>query len=151
MSYPKLILSRLPDIPGQPTRGNFMWENPKGIILPLGIRCLELPWLNNAPRKSCIPEGEYAGRYTMSSRFGRMMWAIEGVPARSGIRIHAGNYAGAKLSDSLGCPLPCMAWADINKDGVVDGTSSKQATELLEQRLEPYQKSGLTIIVTREA
>ena len=83
----------------------------------------------------------------MSSWFHVMMWEVTGVPDRSGIRIHAGNYAGPHLTDSHGCILPCEQWADINHDGVMDGTGSKLALAFLEQKLSPFQTSGIELDV----
>ena len=69
---------------------------------------LELPDRGNAPGISCIPEGVYTVRWTLSPRLKRYTYEIMGVPGRAGIRIHSGNFAGAKpmfLTHSLGCPL----------------------------------------------
>jgi hypothetical protein len=76
-----------------------------------------------------------------------MMWEVLAVPGRAGIRIHSGNYAGDKLSDSLGCILPCLKWADINADGVIDGTGSKAAMAMLEDELRPFEKTGINLVV----
>ncbi len=146
---PKLILQRMPAEAGQPTRGSFMWEDDGKVVRHLNIRCLELPWHNNAPQISCIPEGTYRMTYTMSNRFKVMMWGLNGVPDRAGVRIHSGNYAGDKLSDSEGCILPCGQWADINKDGVIDGTGSKDALAALLKVLAPYQGTGIDVRVVR--
>lgn len=147
MTYPRLILQRRPFEEGQPTRGSFLWESAAGVMRHLMVRSLELPWHNNAPRISCIPAGAYPMKWTFSPTFNRMMWLVEDVPGRTGIRIHSGNYAGDKVSDSLGCILPCVQWADINGDGVLDGTASKVATATLEQHLSKYQDSGITLVV----
>lgn len=146
---PRLILLRRPIIVGQPTQGSWLWENPKGSIRHLGIRCLELPWHDNAPQTSCIPIGEYVMEYTLSSRFHEMMWAVKDVKDRAGIRIHAGNYAGDKLTNSEGCLLPCLQWADINGDGVIDGTASKRALAMLAQQLKPYEATGIRLSIQR--
>ncbi len=144
---PKLILMRRTQVPGQPTQGSFLWEDGKHVVVHTFIRCLELEWRDNAPQVSCIPPGEYQLKWTLSNRFKRHTWQIMDVPDRSGIRIHSGNYAGAKLSDSLGCPLPCMQWSDINHDGVVDGVRSKEALAKLEDLLKPFEETGLEISV----
>jgi hypothetical protein len=52
-----------------------------------------LPWRDNKPKRSCIPEGTYHVRMRNSPRFGRV-YEITGVPGRSDILIHAGNFAG---------------------------------------------------------
>jgi len=69
---------------------------------------LELPWLNNMPGISCIPEGIYTVRWTRSPRLKKFTYEILGVVNRAGIRIHGGNLAGRKpkyITHSLGCPL----------------------------------------------
>lgn len=66
----------------------------------------ELPWINNAPRISCIPdaawnlehkyclpEGEYEVKMRKSPKFGWVYW-ISNVPMRSLCLIHAANLAG---------------------------------------------------------
>ena len=137
----------MPAEAGQPTRGSFLWEDDGGVVRHTFIRCLELQWLDNAPQVSCIPTGDYKLKWTLSNRFKRHMWQVMDVPGRAGIRIHSGNYAGDKLSDSLGCPLPCLQWADINKDGVIDGVRSKDALSQLEALLKPFEGTGLEISI----
>lgn len=69
---------------------------------------LELPDLNNLPRVSCIPVGEYIVKWTYSPRFKRHTYEIMNVRGRGGIRIHSGNFAGhynKYRSHSQGCPL----------------------------------------------
>lgn len=54
----------------------------------------ELPWKDNAPNVSCIPEGKYVVNWTFSPSFKKHTYQIMNVPFRSGIRIHSGNYCG---------------------------------------------------------
>lgn len=67
---------------------------------------IELPWRNNARRKSCIPPGRYLCVLTRSPRFGEV-YTVLGVPGRDSILIHSANIAGdVELgygSDLLGC------------------------------------------------
>jgi hypothetical protein len=71
-----------------------------GHLSGLGIFTLELPWLENKKAISCIPVGEYLMMWGWSPRFRRNYWRI-GVPGRTGILIHKGNY----LKDTSGCIL----------------------------------------------
>ncbi len=62
---------------------------------------VELRWLNNMPRMSCIPEGEYQMRIVVHKRFGPV-YRLQDVPGRQGILIHAANAP----SQLLGCIAP---------------------------------------------
>lgn len=68
----------------------------------------ELPWRDNTPGKSCIPEGEYRCVWGPSPRFGHA-FEVTGVPGRSRVLIHNGNYCGdvdkGFRSHVLGCVL----------------------------------------------
>jgi hypothetical protein len=63
---------------------------------------IELPWLNNAKKVSCIPEGEYFLRKRYSKKF---RWHIEvaDVENRSFILFHPANNAQKELN---GCIAP---------------------------------------------
>lgn len=63
---------------------------------PEGFHCysLELPWRDNKRSISCVPRGVYVVNWTWSPRFKRMMYLLEGVENRSGIREHSANLAG---------------------------------------------------------
>ena len=87
---------------------------------------LELPWLDNKKRISCIPEGEYIAVKHSSPKYSECFW-IQDVPNRSEILIHRGNY----YTDVLGCILIGKDLSDINKDGCLDVTSSKKAIKEL--------------------
>lgn len=62
---------------------------------------LELPWRDNRHGVSCIPLGEYRVMLSLSTRFGRELPRLIGVPGRVGILIHAGNTD----HDTSGCIL----------------------------------------------
>ena len=53
----------------------------------------ELPWRDNRTNMSCIPAGEYTCVPFRSKRFGRV-FHVQGVPGRTAVLIHSGNYAG---------------------------------------------------------
>lgn len=63
---------------------------------------IELPWKNNDPKVSCIPEGDYFIRKRYSNRF---QWHLEliAVSGRSLILFHPANCA---LSELQGCIAP---------------------------------------------
>ena len=152
-SSPRLHLWRRPFVEGQPTLGSFLMEVHRSVMRHTFVRSIELPWMNNAPKVSCIPPGEpgaeavYSMRFTMSKRFGKKLWEVMDVEGRSGIRIHTGNYSGPEVSDSLGCILPVRQWTDLNKDGVIDGSGSKEAIAMLHEELRPYEATGIDLVV----
>ena len=67
-------------------------------VVETGFTCytVELPWLDNARGKSCIPEGIYDATYMARSASGKFkeVYHLHEVEGRSGILLHAGNYAG---------------------------------------------------------
>ena len=76
--------------------------------------CLERPWLNNAPQKSCIPFGVYTCKRVKSPKFGDT-FEVMGVPGRSHILFHQGNIP----EDSLGCILVGERFDPVNgKHGI---------------------------------
>ena len=83
---------------------------------------IELPWLQNKRRISCIPEGEYVLQKRFSPKF---KWHIhlKNVPGRDFILIHPANDAKKEL---LGCIAPVTKHTGIGK-----GSSSRIALEKL--------------------
>jgi hypothetical protein len=79
---------------------------------------IELPWLDNEPLVSCIPEG----RYVLVKRYSRKFChhlLVKDVPGRALILIHAANDAQAELK---GCIAPVSYLTAEGK-----GTYSKRA------------------------
>lgn len=71
-------------------QGTFGKIHANGLVLFTG----ELPWRENKPNVSCIPEGIYPCAWTLSPRFRRFMYQVGAVPARAGIRKHSANFMG---------------------------------------------------------
>jgi hypothetical protein len=94
------------------------------ILMPSGktFHSLELPWRKNASRVSCIPKGTYEAVKRTSEKYGEHFHVLN-VPGRDFILIHQGNF----YTQILGCILPGKGLSDVNKDGRLDVTSSKQA------------------------
>jgi len=76
------------------------------------FRSLELPDRDNQTNVSRIPAGEYDVEYVKTRRPFSGRWFsywIKGVPGRSGILVHSGNWAGDTVkglrSNSWGCIL----------------------------------------------
>lgn len=83
-------------------------------------KTLELAWNNNNNRISCIPKGEYKVVRRKSAKYGNH-FHITNVPKRDFILIHNANYH----YQLLGCIAVGFAHIDINKDGFLDVTQSK--------------------------
>ena len=83
---------------------------------------IELPWLGNQKRISCIPEGEYVLQKRFSPKF---QWHLHlrNVPGRDLILIHPANDAKKEL---LGCIAPVTIQTGIGK-----GSGSRIALEKL--------------------
>lgn len=103
---------------------------------------LELPNKDNQRRISCIPEGVYKARKHNSPKHGLSLW-LQDVPNRSEILIHKGNYH----TDILGCIIIGSDLADINKDGYLDVTNSKNSIKKLMSMLEDVD--GIMIDIKR--
>lgn len=61
---------------------------------------LELPWKSNAKNISCIPAGMYRAQMIWNKNY-NYHFTISGVPNRSAILMHVGNY----VTDTQGCIL----------------------------------------------
>jgi len=83
---------------------------------------LELPWKDNAPQVSCIPEGIYQVRTRRTDKFG-LHYHVQDVPARDWILFHPGNF----VSQLRGCIIPGFRLTNLNKDGIPDIADSKAA------------------------
>ena len=83
---------------------------------------IELHWLENQKRISCIPEGEYILQKRFSPKFKRHLHLIN-VPGRDLILIHPANDAKKEL---LGCIAPVSKHTGIGK-----GSNSRKALEKL--------------------
>lgn len=78
------------------------------------IYTLELPWKDNRPNISCIPTGVYRGGPHNGARF-KDVFALQDVPGRAAILIHAGN----RTADIQGCILPGMAAGTMHNEPAV--------------------------------
>jgi len=117
----KTILTRLTD-DGKQTLGQF--QAFSGISKVFECKTLELPWLDNSKQISCIPAGTYQVRKHNSPTFGKV-FHVTGVPGRSEILIHKGNFN----KDTKGCILVGKDFIDINTDGTTDITQSGATLE----------------------
>lgn len=103
---------------------------------------LERGWQENKSRVSCIPEGEYNLVYEYSDRFKEKLWEIKGVPGRSECKFHSANY----WNQLNGCIALGVSPKDINNDGYIDVTSSRNTLDKFEGVLNNFNKVELNII-----
>ena len=94
-------------------------------------KTLELPWRENEPFISCIPEGTYKVIPRDSTTYGNH-WHVQDVTGRSLILIHAGNYH----RDTEGCIIVGREILDIDGDGHRDVTSSRKTMRELNNVLQ---------------
>ena len=83
---------------------------------------LELPWLDNKPNISCIPEGLHDVKKRMSPSKGYEVIEYVNIKGRTYIQIHIGNFT----SQILGCQLTGDGVKDVNGDGILDVTNSEK-------------------------
>ena len=101
-------------------------------------KTVELPWRDNRPRVSCIPEGKYKLRKRTSPKF-KEHFEVMDVKDRRFILFHPGNDAGKELR---GCIAPVMIHTGEGK-----GSFSKIALERMKDRLYPLMDNGHTVIL----
>lgn len=123
----KIVTLKRENDDGKETLGSFSCESFKCISL-------ELPWKKNKNSISCIPIGNYVCKYTKSNRLSTLKgedfftYEVFNVKDRAGIRIHSCNY----FSDLLGCIGLGVTKIDINKDGELDITGSRDTIKTFE-------------------
>jgi len=108
-----------------------------------GFSCftLELPWRLNEQNVSCYPSGEYRYEKRFSPSKKSMVIELIGVPNRTYIQIHAGNFT----HQILGCTLVGSSIQFLDGDTIPDvGDSGRQMEKLLK-----YAPDSGTIKVTR--
>ena len=89
---------------------------------------LELPYEYNLTSISCVNKGVYQVTHRYSEKYKNHL-ILNDVPNRRYILIHYGNYN----TDTEGCILVGSRFAQINKDSLLDITSSRRTlSELLE-------------------
>ena len=89
---------------------------------------IELPWKNNLPQVSCIPEGRYELEKRFSLKFGAHLQVMN-VPGRELILIHPANVA---LEELKGCIAPVLVLTGEGR-----GERSCAALSILKERVFP--------------
>jgi hypothetical protein len=116
------------------TLGTAMWFNDMDSLVGV-CNTLELPWVDNQNRISCIPPGDYNCTLVDSPHFGPKgfyhVTELDGseVKGRQAIGVHRGNYN----SDVLGCILVGTSYSDLNADKELDIQNSSDTFAKLVQ------------------
>jgi hypothetical protein len=100
---------------------------------------IELPWLDNKKRISCIPEGRYELTKRYSARFGWHL-LVNSVVNRTYILIHAYNDA---LKESKGCIAPVSICTGEGK-----GNNSRLSLKKLLAITYPVLEKGNKVFIT---
>jgi hypothetical protein len=105
-----------------------------------GLIChtIELPWLDNKPRLSCIPEGRYQVVQRYSQKFGFHLHILD-VVGRSFILIHPANNAQTELA---GCIAPVTS---LSGHGL--GSASVLARDRLHGFIVPPMQEGFKVYI----
>lgn len=93
----------------------------------LMFKMLELPDKGNQQNISCIPEGSYFAKKRISPGKGYQVIEYIGVPNRTFIQIHCGNYT----RQLLGCQLAGEEFIDLDGDGIPDITNTERTLKTL--------------------
>ncbi|WP_375587480.1 DUF5675 family protein [Flagellimonas aurea] len=136
MSYSNLkaVINRLPDNDETQTLGHFILYD--GVKTVMDCKSLELPDRDNQRNISRVPSGKYNCTNRYSSKYGHH-FLLNDVEGRSLILIHLGNYK----TDTRGCILLGTRFSDIDKDGHLDVTNSRNTMA----RLLSFAPDGFTL------
>jgi hypothetical protein len=91
---------------------------------------IELPWLDNLPQHSCIPEGRYELKKRCSNKFGQHL-LVEPVEGRALILIHPANDA---LKELRGCIAPVSILTGPGK-GILSRNAFHKVADLVYKAL----------------
>lgn len=92
------------------------------------FKTLEKPDEGNEQDISRIPAGFYLVKLLQSSpSFNYPHYWITNVEGRTGVKFHRGNF----YNQIQGCILPGYDFHDLNRDGLLDVTSSTKALEVM--------------------
>lgn len=134
-------------------RGSSTNDGTFGKITVCGtiLNSLELPWRDNHPDLSCIPEGTYECEILPSARmtklFGKDMYHVKNVPNREGVCIHPANWAGdttlnvtpRKKSDLEGCiAIGHMITTDGNGQKIISDSRNAIAEFMNDLENKPF-------------
>jgi len=121
--------------------GTLLIKNETGKVV-FHSHLLELGWLNNQSRVSCVPAGKYILKFEFSPKFNRKLWEAYGISGRSECKFHQANFA----NELEGCFAPGEARFDLNRDGQKDMVNSKDTLEEFHDAMGNSTEGRLVII-----
>ena len=108
----------------------------------VNLKTIELPWRDNKRNISSIPSGVYDVVVGHNSpRFGWTLW-LQDVPNRSEILVHQTSF----VRQLRGCIAPGLFHKDIDKDGIIDVSNSRDAMSVLKIYLGGFRTMKLEIV-----
>jgi len=105
-------------------------DGTNGELKLMVCNTIELPWLQNERRVSCIPEGRYELRQRKTAKRGQHLLVVN-VKGRDGILIHPANDAKKELH---GCIAPVTT---------ITGPGKGSQSRLANERLKAYVLEAL--------
>ena len=102
-------------------------------------KSLELPWKENASNVSSIPKYTYWLSHRYSEKHKHHL-LIENVQDRTCVLVHVVNF----VKDLRGCVGVGKTFADLDKDGILDITSSR---ETLNELIKIVPEEGMPLII----
>ena len=138
LPYP-IELTLLRDYHPQATNGS-LFHNTTFIC-----NTIELPWLDNRSKISCIPQGRYR-LYERYSPKHKLHLLVDGVCSRKLILIHPANDAVKELA---GCIGPVSSLTGIGK-GMGSRDAMKKLVQLLTPAFKQQQEAWLTILRSQD-
>ena len=140
----KLILTRLRETEKETLGILHVYDDIEKVF---ECKTLELPDRQNVRNISCIPKGNYKIAHRWSPKYKDHLILV-GVENRSYILCHTGNF----YFDTRGCILVGRTYADLNGDGELDVSSSRQTMtnlmKVIDDKLDtkPNRQMSITIL-----
>ena len=134
----KLLIARLRETEKETLGKLFIFD---GIKVVFECCTLEPAWKGNRKNISCVPAGKYELAHRWSPKYADHLILL-GVNGRSYVLMHKGNF----YWDTEGCILVGRSHADINGDGELDVSSSRQTLFNLLAMLKDQESLTVNIV-----
>lgn len=98
----------------------------------------ELPWVDNASGKSCIPKGTYQVKKTIWLKYNKPVYLLQDVAGRQGILIHSANFMGSRDNGLKAQLYGCIALGE--RLGTMDGQKALLVSSPAVRRFQEMMK-----------